>query len=157
MPLAPPPLAGVVSIEESRLGNPQGLDSEDGVTFKQTAALVNNLRAASPQAKLLFETTPLHYKLKRKGVAQKQNDLMPQGITFKHLLASTTGASQRRERKIATDITNVEQIAETKPMSLDKVLHPTAAPIDHDPLLPAVLTTPHTHHPVVVYNKALTD
>lgn len=130
---------------------PKGFDSIDGQTFEQTATAVNKLKESSPRAKVLFETTPLHQSLKH--IAEEQNDLMPEGITFKNITAIRAGGAQIRDRKIATDITDISYIQQHNWLPLQKVLHPSALPINGKTTLPAVMTKPNTHHPVLVKSK----
>ena len=81
-----------------------GMEGKDGDLIRAAATIVKKVRKRDPKVKILMENVVLHDRLK--GQQKEMNELI--GIPFKGIRASDQGASQQRERMVATDITDID-------------------------------------------------
>jgi site-specific DNA-cytosine methylase len=84
----------------------KGMNGKDGELIRAAAKIIEKVRARNPQVKILMENVVLNENLRDQQ--EEMNELI--GITFKGIKASDQGASQQRERMVATNITDIDML-----------------------------------------------
>ena len=86
--------------------------------IKAAAKIIEKVRARNPHVKILMESAVLNDNLKDQQ--EEVNALI--GITFKGIKASDQGASQQRERMVATNITDIDLLEKKDAIDPDLLL-----------------------------------
>ena len=82
----------------------RGMNGKDGELIRAPTKTIEKVRARNPQVKILMKNVVLNDNLKYQ---QEEMDALIE-ITFKGIKALEQGASQQRERMVATNITDID-------------------------------------------------